>query len=280
MIKLEPFCFCTNNVPGNDLIHALDLAKSCGFHQVELSAIDGISGKANADFYCPQYISFIQHELEKRDLTCYAVSGHCDMTQERQFQRLLNKIRIASELGAKVLNTRCGPKQRWSIFEAHIKQAAELAASYGLEIDLESYGDIVGPASECGPVFRALNLENVRYNYDAGNTFRYRRGDICIQEDLKAATQYPAYLHMKDTSIRDGWIYNAPIGEGELDIPEILLVLERYTPVLPCGLEIPSGFRVRLDDLSFDHLDRADTEVIDIVIRSVRFLQNYAEFSL
>lgn len=82
---MEPFCFCTNNVPGNDLIHALDLAKSCGFYQVELSAIDGISEQVNADFYCPQYISFIQYELEKRDLTCYAVSGHCDMTQERHF---------------------------------------------------------------------------------------------------------------------------------------------------------------------------------------------------
>ena len=280
MIILEPFCFCTNNVPGNDLLHALDIAKACGFRHVELSAIDGISEQINADGYSPAYVRRIQAELDQRGLTCYAVSGHCDMTDELQFRRLLKKIRFAADIGAKYLNTRCGPKDRYPIFLEHIKEAAELAISRGITINLESYGDIVGPASECGPVFETLNLENVQYNYDAGNTFRYARGDICIHEDLQAATKQPSYLHMKDTSIRDGWIYNDPIGAGALDIPNILAALEHHSPVIPCSLELPMGFRVRLSDLSFDFLSPSDDEVCQAVTQSVSYLQTCAAIQL
>ena len=43
MLTLAPFTFCANNVPGTDPIRAMDMARRCGFHTIELSAIDGIS---------------------------------------------------------------------------------------------------------------------------------------------------------------------------------------------------------------------------------------------
>ena len=43
MLTLAPFTFCANNVPGTDPIRAMDMACRCGFHTIELSAIDGIS---------------------------------------------------------------------------------------------------------------------------------------------------------------------------------------------------------------------------------------------
>ena len=41
MLTLAPFTFCANNVPGTDPIRAMDMARRCGFHTIELSAIDG-----------------------------------------------------------------------------------------------------------------------------------------------------------------------------------------------------------------------------------------------
>lgn len=280
MIRLDPFCFCTNAVPSGDLYHALDMAEALGFSHVELSAIDGINEQLHADQYSAAYVAEVRAALEQRHLTCYAVSGHCDMTDPTAFQRLLNKIRIAGELGAAILNTRCGPKARYAVFRENVREAAALTASYGMMLHLESYGDIVGPASECGSVFRNLQLENVRYTYDAGNTFRFAKGEISIPADLRHAAVRPSYLHLKDSSIRDGWIYNEPIGAGVLEIPEILSILEQSCTVLPCGLEVPLNFRVSCKDLSFDYRSPKDSEVLSAIRQSIAYLQTLAEVTL
>lgn len=166
MLTLAPFTFCANNVPGTDPIRAMDMARRCGFHTIELSAIDGISEQIVAERVSPEYVMQIERELQKRDLQCTALSAHCDMTDEAQFARLLKKIEFAGQLGAQLVNTRCGPKTRYDVFLEHVKRAAELADRYGLRLGLESYGDIVGPASECGGVFAELDLPNVQYTYD------------------------------------------------------------------------------------------------------------------
>ena len=280
MISLEPFCFSTNNVPGKDLIRALDLAKTFGFSHVELAAIDGISEQIDVEQLSPQLLRRIHRELERRNLTCYAVSGHCDMTDDYAFFKLLKKIQFAGEIGARVLNTRCGPKSRYAKFLDRVKEAADLASSYGVMLHLESYGDIVGPAKECGPVFREIGLENVRFTYDAGNTFRFARGNICIDEDIRQATVVPSYLHMKDTCIRDGWIYQTPVGAGSLDIPKLLLALEQHTAILPCSLEIPLSFRVRYHDLAFDFLNPSDDEICHSIEQSILYLNEIANIKL
>lgn len=280
MIRLAPFCLCTNAVPGGNLYHALDIAEDLGFSHVELSAIDGINKQLHAEQYSAAYVAEVRAALEQRHLTCYAVSGHCDMTDPAAFQRLLNKIRVAGELGAAVLNTRCGPKSRYAMFQENVRKAAALAATYGMMLHLESYGDIVGPASECGPVFLDLQLENVRYTYDAGNTFRFARGKISIPSDLRQAAVLPSYLHLKDASIHGDWIYNEPIGAGVLEIPEILSILEQSCAVLPCGLEVPMNFRVSCKDLSFDYRSPNDSEVLSAIRQSIAYLKTLAEFTL
>ena len=86
----------------------------------------------------------IERELQKRDLQCTALSAHCDMTDEAQFARLLKKIEFAGQIGAQRVNTRCGPKARYAVFEEHVKRAAEAADRYGLRLGLESL--LEGPA--------------------------------------------------------------------------------------------------------------------------------------
>lgn len=132
MLTLAPFTFCANNVPGTDPIRAMDMARRCGFHTIELSAIDGISEQIVAERVSPEYVMQIERELQKRDLQCTALSAHCDMTDEAQFARLLKKIEFAGQIGAQLVNTRCGPKARYAVFEEHVKRAAEAADRYGL----------------------------------------------------------------------------------------------------------------------------------------------------
>lgn len=59
MLTLAPFTFCANNVPGTDPIRAMDMARRCGFHTIELSAIDGISEQIVAERVSTGYDYFL-----------------------------------------------------------------------------------------------------------------------------------------------------------------------------------------------------------------------------
>lgn len=278
MLTLAPFTFCANNVPGPDPVRAMDMAHRCGFRTIELSAIDGISEQIVAERVCPRYVSEIARELDKHGLRCTAVSAHCDMTDEAQFARLLKKIEFAGEIGAKTVNTRCGPKARYAVFLDHVRRAAELAERYGMRLGLESYGDIAGPARECGPVFAELKaLPNVEYTYDPGNTYRYCRGQIRLDEDLQNASVPVTYLHMKDGSIHDGFIWNEPIGQGVFPYPAMFAALEQQTETLPCALEMPMSFCVRLEDLSFRFLEPAEETIYTQIMQSVEYVGRLAK---
>ena len=64
MLTLAPFTFCANNVPGTDPIRAMDMARRCGFHTIELSAIDGISEQIVAERVSTGYVAQIERELQ------------------------------------------------------------------------------------------------------------------------------------------------------------------------------------------------------------------------
>lgn len=280
MLTLAPFTFCANNVPGTDPIRAMDMARRCGFHTIELSAIDDISEQIVAERVSPEYVMQIERELQKRDLQCTALSAHCDMTDEAQFARLLKKIEFAGQIGAQLVNTRCGPKARYAVFEEHVKRAAEAADRYGLRLGLESYGDIVGPASECGGVFAELDLPHVQYTYDPGNTYRFCRGEIRLDEDLQNASVPVAYLHMKDGSIHDGYIWNEPIGQGVFPYPAMLAALERQGGTLSCALEMPMSFCVSVRDLSFRFLEPSDEQLYAQIMQSVEYVKTLAHVTM
>ena len=276
MLRLEPFVFCCNNMPGNEVLPALDLAKACGFRWVELAAIDGISEQIRVERISAEYVAEIAQELEKRDLQCYSFSGHCDLTDPEQFQQLLKKVHFAGQIGAKQFNTRCGAKEHYPVFKEHVKQAADLAASYEMVLNLESYGDIVDAAQWAGEVFADLNLENVSYNYDPGNIYRFARGKICIEDDLAAATMRPGYMHLKDVAIDQGYLKNVPIGQGDLHYEQIFHQLEQLVGTLPCGLEVPKGFQVCLRDFSREFIPTTFDAAMQAVLESVAFIQKHA----
>ena len=202
------------------------------------------------------------------------------MTDEAQFARLLKKIEFAGQIGAQLVNTRCGPKARYAVFEEHVKRAAEAADRYGLRLGLESYGDIVGPASECGGVFAELNLPHVQYTYDPGNTYRFCRGEIRLDEDLQNASVPVAYLHMKDGSIHDGYIWNEPIGQGVFPYPAMLAALERQGGTLGCALEMPMSFCVSVRDLSFRFLEPSDEQLYAQIMQSVEYVKTLAHATM
>lgn len=272
MLHLSPFWFCTNTVPGG-LCTALDAAADFGFKYVELSAIDGVSEQIVAEKVCDEYVADVKNELEKRGLSCIAVSGHCDITEDSSFSRFLKKLEFAGKIGAKYLNTRCGPKARYSEFRQNLSAAVKAARPYNLQINLESYGDIVGGLHESYDVFEDIGNDNVRYNYDPGNIFRFARGDVSFVHDLAGDMKYLDTLHIKDAAVKDGFIVHTAVGYGDVRFEEIFDILGVRLGTIGAGLEMPQTFKVRLSD--FSRVDEYPTpaQTYENIAKSLDFIR-------
>ena len=125
-------------------------------------------------------------------------------------------------------------------------------------------------------MFAELNLPHVQYTYDPGNTYRFCRGEIRLDEDLQNASVPVAYLHMKDGSIHDGYIWNEPIGQGVFPYPVMFAALERQGGTLACALEMPMSFCVSMEDLSFRFLEPSDEQIYAQIMQSVEYIRTIA----
>ena len=235
MLHLSPFWFCTNSVPGDDLIPALDAAREFGFSDVELSAIDGISEQIVAERVCDEYVAWVRARLEERGLRCVAVSGHCDLTNDRQFARFLKKLEFAGKIGATRINTRCGPVCRTVKFRKNLSRAVEAAAPYRLRINLESYGDIVGTARECGPIFREIGHPSVRCNYDPGNNYRFARGKSPSQTTSAKASRSSTACTSRTPCCGTAISTTRPSARGRWGTPRFFPRWKRAAPPSPAG---------------------------------------------
>lgn len=100
----------------------MDMARRCGFHTIELSAIDGISEQIGrrARFTGIRYADRAG-AAEARSANAPRCRRTATQTDEAQFARLLKKIEFAGQIGAQLVNTRCGPKARYAVFEEHVQ---------------------------------------------------------------------------------------------------------------------------------------------------------------
>ena len=93
---------------------------------------------------------------------------------------------------------------------------------------------------------------------------------------LQNASVPVAYLHMKDGSIHDGYIWNEPIGHGVFPYPAMFAALERQGGTLACALEMPMSFCVSMEDLSFRFLEPSDEQIYAQIMQSVEYIRTIA----
>ena len=273
MIQLDPFWLCTNSIPVKDPVRVFRIAKELGFRNVELSAIDGNNEQIVAEEVTPAFVGKIASVLDREHVRCIALSAHTDLTDDACFARFLKKVRFAGEIGASQINTRCGPKKDMDAFLRHIRELIPILERYGLQLNLESYGDIVNDAASSAHVFQILGHPLLRYNYDAGNLYRFTHGKLDFEEDLPKGIPYLGCIHLKDVVMRDGYLYNTAVGRGVVGYDGILETLSAYRTSVAAGLEVPLGFRVRDIDL-FKQIVPADQGMAEkMILCSAAYLE-------
>lgn len=235
----EIFSVSTIAYDGYDLEVALEELSRIGCKYVELDSIEGLFEHVKPEnFQDENFMAKINAVMRKCNLFSSAFSGHMDLSKEGVVPFFEKKMRFAKSVGAKVINTFSGPRERIDIFYKNIKELDRLARQMDLIIALETHGDIISDKSSI-EVIEKINSDNIKVNYDFVNTFHATKGKIDLEEDFKSMLPYVVHLHLKDTVLeKDTW-YFPQIGEGIMDYQGIFRILKQSNKEISMSIELP-----------------------------------------
>jgi inosose dehydratase len=120
---------------------------------------------------------------------------------------------------------------------ARLRDAGDIAEKYGVTIVLETHPDLGTNGDIHLETMQQINHPYVRVNFDTGNIHYYNRG-IDAPGELRKIIDYVATVEIKDhNGVYNDWNFPA-LGQGVVDIPEILSVLREYQYDGPITMEI------------------------------------------
>ena len=229
----------TNSYHTYSLDEALEGIAKAGFKYVELSAVEGWTEHVPLDATADQ-IAEIQAKMDRLGLKPSALSGHSDLTTEHGLAVGKKAVDLCLKLSLTLMNTAIGghysEDENKDAFMGNIHALADYAAERGVTIGLEVHGDIMATGQMSIPLIQEISRSNVGINYDTANCVFY--GGVQAVDDLRPVVPYLVHVHLKD-KIGGMKEWNFPgIGEGEVDVAQILQILDEEGYKAPLSVEI------------------------------------------
>ena len=234
-----PISIVTNIFAGYPLEEALYEIAKMDFKAVEPASIDGNCHHCKVEEMTPENAEILFAKLETLGLKVYGFAGHVNLSTDIGCEHFLTKMRFASWLGAKIINTNAGPLSREKEFRKNMTKVIELAENLNIKVGLESHGDIVSTARRSTNFVKSFAHPLVSMNYDPGNVYYWSRGCVDPSEDILYAADFLEYIHLKDIKEEGGVVSFCPLGEGDCNIPKIVKMLKDFPNLIAVSLEIP-----------------------------------------
>lgn len=221
----SPLAASTNTYHTYSFEQALDGIARAGFKGVELCAVPGWTAHVSLDASPAD----VKSQVEGFGLTATSLSAHSDLTTAEGLDHGVKAVGWAARYGLPVVNTAIGGHQSaqedGAAFLANIGALAEAAKSAGVVVALEIHGDIMSCSELAVPVIEKIGSDWVRVNYDTANVEFYSGKKAA--DDISEIVPYIAHVHLKDTAGGKGnWSFPA-CGQGTVDFPRILRILQQ-----------------------------------------------------
>lgn len=224
---------------GHPMGRAFDLIAAAGAAHVEPAFIRGYVDFAEPDLSPASGVT-LRRRAGDAGLAVHAISAHLDLSGDDAGAGLARRIAFAEACGARILITNAGPAARRDRIEAALEAALPLCERAGIVLALENpghgSGDLLGTGPDGLRLVREIGSPHLRLNHDVANVATYTRGEVRPVEDLAAALDAVAHVHLKGVAEEDwGWRF-CPLGEGIVDVAAVMAALPDH---LPISLELP-----------------------------------------
>ena len=131
-----------------------------------------------------------------------------------------------------------------------LRNAGKIASQYGITVVVENHGGLLARAAKCCQILQAVNMENVKLNYDPANFYYYGEDPLNALNEL---LPFIELAHLKSVKKENGKLKYCRVQEGVLDYSAILGKLRpSYDGRL--GLEYEESSDVKsgtIDDLQY-----------------------------
>ncbi len=228
---------------GHNLAVALEEISSLRVNFVELAFIQGYTDPFTEDYFNKTNAGEIRRLLEHNGVDCRSFSAHMDLTASRAVDVFKKRMDFARMVGAEIVISNAGPREREAEFLKNMEELIRHAASLGITIGLENPGDGRPSLLDCGRdaegLIERLGFEAVGINYDFGNLVSHLFEKVRPEEDYRHVLPWTVSYHIKDVAPDVGGWHFTEIGQGAIDYGAILKELTAQPVPKPLSLEIP-----------------------------------------
>lgn len=213
-------------------------------------------------------VEAVQQKLKTYDLTPVVMRGAADLSKESSVEELGAQTATCSRMGVKYmfLSAKRNGADKRIVFD-RLRRAGDLARTNGVTIVLETHPDLGTNGDVHVETMKQINHPNVRVNFDCANITYYNR-DTTAAAELKKVIDHVATVEIKDHNGQfETWDFPA-LGQGVVDIPGVLRILEENGYDGPITMEIEGVKGV----------DRSEDEIKKDIAESTAYLRSIGRF--
>ncbi len=240
----------TNTFHGFSVDQALEATAAAGFKYVELAAVRGWTPHIMPDAGEAE-LQRVEGKLKDLGLTCIAVSGHCNLTDEARLNDFRDNIALAHRFGAKWIisstgEAHFGKDEHFTddILIKNIKALLPDLEKYDMKLGIEVHGEY-GTGELIYNVVKGVGSDRVGVNYDTANVVFY--GGKVPNEEIKTCLAGVNFVHLKDKVGFDN-VWNFPaLGKGDIDLVGFIHYINEngYDGPLSIEIEYTGEFTMR-----------------------------------
>ena len=118
-----------------------------------------------------------------------------------------------------------------------MRQVGDVAAAHGITVVMETHPDLITNGRIAKQSMKAINHPQVRVNFDTANVHFYNE-NTRTEDELAQCIDYVAAVHLKDsTGIPRAFDFPV-LGQGIVDFPMVMQMLDDHGFTGPCTLEL------------------------------------------
>lgn len=231
----------TNTYHGFSVDEALEGIAKAGFRYVELAAVRGWTPHIMLDMEEAE-LERIYQKMKKLGLSCIAVSGHCNLTDEARLSDFKDNMALAHRFGAQYIVSSTGEAHFGKdeaftdeVLIENIKKLLPDLEKYHLKLGIEVHGEY-GTGADIARIVNGVASPLVGIAYDTANVVFY--GGKAPMDDLPACLKEINFVHLKDkVGIDSNWNFPA-VGKGDLDLKNLMKYLHDHDKKVPFSIEI------------------------------------------
>ena len=215
---------------------------SLGIRHVEVPAAPNGAAAFSPETMDAEALAALKERLSGFGVEPITVGAYCDLLKTAHVGAILRRIDFAVALGAATVVSDATRQlevdaEQWRRLVNALRYVGDYAADRGVRVALETHGGLTRNGGLCRKLLDAVDHPAIGVNYDTGNIYYYNDA-LEPAEDVRQIADRIVHVHLKDTVGGKGeWLF-CPLGDGRVDFPAVLGVLEKAGFKGPYSLEL------------------------------------------